>query len=67
VPVVSSATGAEFINDGTWDTCFVLEDFSGPLYDAIHCSEQRLVYCILHQNVGKLCDFIFTYKLLTVL
>jgi hypothetical protein len=51
VPVVSSTTGAEFINDGSWDTVFVLEDFSGPVYDAIHRSEQRLVHCILHQYV----------------
>lgn len=43
VPVVSSATGAEFINDGSWDTVFVLEEFSGPVYDAIHRSEQRIL------------------------
>ena len=43
VPVVLSATGAEFINDGSWDTVFVLEEFSGPVYDAIHRSEQRFV------------------------
>jgi hypothetical protein len=49
VPVVSSTTGAEFINDGSWDTVFVLEDFNGPVYDAIHRSEQRLVHYIFHQ------------------
>lgn len=43
VPVVLSATGAEFINDGSWDTVFVLEEFSGPIYDAIHRSEQRIL------------------------
>lgn len=43
VPVVLSATGAEFINDGSWDTVFVLEEFSGPVYDAIHRSEQRIL------------------------
>jgi hypothetical protein len=50
VPVVLSETGAEFINDGSWDTIFVLEEFSGPVYDAIHHSEQRFVYCKLKVN-----------------
>ncbi|XP_069689585.1 protein ECT2 isoform X4 [Periplaneta americana] len=43
VPVVSSASGSEFINDGSWDTVFVLEDFVGPVYEAIHASEQRIL------------------------
>lgn len=43
VPVVLSATGEEFINDGSWDTVFVLEEFSGPVYDTIHRSEQRIL------------------------
>jgi hypothetical protein len=51
VPVVLSATGAEFINDGSWDTVFVLEEFSGPVFDAIHCSEQRFVYFKLQYYV----------------
>ncbi|KAJ9588187.1 hypothetical protein L9F63_018451, partial [Diploptera punctata] len=43
VPVVCSTNGSEFINDGSWDTVFVLEEFSGPIYDAIHRSEQRIL------------------------
>nr|CAD7443459.1 unnamed protein product [Timema bartmani] len=43
VPVVSSETGAEFLNDGSWDTVYVVGDFSGPVYEAIHRSEQRVL------------------------
>nr|CAD7262489.1 unnamed protein product [Timema shepardi] len=43
VPVVSSDTGAEFLNDGSWDTVYVVGDFSGPVYEAIHRSEQRVL------------------------
>ncbi|PSN46974.1 hypothetical protein C0J52_11128 [Blattella germanica] len=43
VPVVSCTNGSGFINDGSWDTVFVLDEFSGPIYDAIHRSEQRIL------------------------
>lgn len=35
VPVMTSETGAEFIDDDTWTTYFVLADFEGPIFDGI--------------------------------
>ncbi|XP_005186008.1 protein ECT2 isoform X3 [Musca domestica] len=43
VPVITSETGLELINDCDWRTYFVLNDFEGPVYEAIHKSKQ----CIL--------------------
>ncbi|XP_067014278.2 protein ECT2 [Anabrus simplex] len=43
VPVVISETGREFLNDGTCDTVFVVKNFSGPVFNAIHQSEMRIL------------------------
>ncbi|KAL9906287.1 protein ECT2 isoform X1 [Glossina fuscipes] len=43
VPVVTSETGLELINDYAWRTHFILKDFETALYSAIHKSKQ----CIL--------------------
>ncbi|KAK7866025.1 hypothetical protein R5R35_008539 [Gryllus longicercus] len=43
VPIVFSETGSEFLNDGSCDTIFVTREFGGPVFDAIHQSEQRIV------------------------
>ncbi|XP_061392978.1 protein ECT2 [Musca vetustissima] len=43
VPVITSETGLELINDYDWRTYFILNEFEGPVYEAIHKSKQ----CIL--------------------
>ncbi|XP_046807865.1 protein ECT2 isoform X1 [Lucilia cuprina] len=43
VPIITSETGLELINDCDWRTYFILNDFESPVYDAIHKSKQ----CIL--------------------
>ncbi|XP_013101165.1 protein ECT2 isoform X3 [Stomoxys calcitrans] len=43
VPVITSETGLELVNDYDWRTYFILNDFEGPVYEAIHKSKQ----CIL--------------------
>ncbi|KAM7359031.1 epithelial cell transforming 2 pebble isoform 2-T2 [Cochliomyia hominivorax] len=43
VPVITSETGLELINDYDWRTYFILNDFESPVYEAIHKSKQ----CIL--------------------
>ncbi|XP_065360753.1 protein ECT2 isoform X2 [Calliphora vicina] len=43
VPIITSETGLELINDYDWRTYFILNDFESPVYDAIHKSKQ----CIL--------------------
>ncbi|XP_075160430.1 epithelial cell transforming 2 pebble isoform X3 [Haematobia irritans] len=43
VPVITSETGLELINDCDWRTYFILNEFEGPVYEAIHKSKQ----CIL--------------------
>lgn len=43
IPVVESDSGNEFLNDGTCDTVFITNDFSGPVFEAIHRSEQRII------------------------
>uniref|UniRef100_A0A1B0B5F2 Uncharacterized protein n=1 Tax=Glossina palpalis gambiensis TaxID=67801 RepID=A0A1B0B5F2_9MUSC len=40
VPVVTSETGLELINDYAWRTHFILKDFETTLYSAIHKSKQ---------------------------
>lgn len=35
VPVMASETGAEFIEDDTWTTYFVLAEFEGTIFDGI--------------------------------
>lgn len=41
VPLVISETGAEFINDDSHLTYFVLADFEGPVYDKLYHSKQK--------------------------
>lgn len=41
VPVVTSETGSEFIEDNTWTTYFILNEFEGPLYEAIYKSKHK--------------------------
>nr|XP_036214948.1 protein ECT2 isoform X1 [Bactrocera oleae] len=43
VPVITSENGLDALNDYEWRTFFVLKDFEGPIYDAIHRNKQ----CIL--------------------
>ncbi|XP_049951647.1 protein ECT2 isoform X4 [Schistocerca serialis cubense] len=43
IPVVESDSGSEFLNDGTCDTVFITNDFSGSAFEAIHRSEQRIM------------------------
>uniref|UniRef100_A0A0K8VQ84 Protein ECT2 n=1 Tax=Bactrocera latifrons TaxID=174628 RepID=A0A0K8VQ84_BACLA len=43
VPVITSENGLDVLNDYAWRTFFVLKDFEGPIYDAIHRNKQ----CIL--------------------
>ncbi|XP_054086250.1 protein ECT2 isoform X2 [Zeugodacus cucurbitae] len=43
VPVITSENGLDVLNDYEWRTFFVLQDFEGPIYDAIHRNKQ----CIL--------------------
>ncbi|XP_036338298.1 protein ECT2 isoform X1 [Rhagoletis pomonella] len=43
VPVITSENGLDVLNDYEWRTYFVLKDFEGPIYDAIHKNKQ----CIL--------------------
>lgn len=40
VPIVTSETGLELVNDYDWRTYFVLRDFESPIYEAIHKSKQ---------------------------
>lgn len=41
VPVITSETGLEIINDYDWRTYFIVRDFESSLYEAIHKSKQR--------------------------
>uniref|UniRef100_A0A182U9F7 ECT2 BRCT0 domain-containing protein n=1 Tax=Anopheles melas TaxID=34690 RepID=A0A182U9F7_9DIPT len=43
LPIVTSDTGAEYIGDDdiSISTVFVLNDFEGPVYDAIYKAKQR--------------------------
>ncbi|TMW51769.1 hypothetical protein DOY81_003150 [Sarcophaga bullata] len=43
VPIITSETGLELINDYDWRTYFIINDFESPVYEAIHKSKQ----CIL--------------------
>lgn len=40
VPVITSETGLELINDYDWRTYFILSEFESPAYEAIHKSKQ---------------------------
>lgn len=41
IPVVESETGLELIVDNKWSTYFVLEEFEGPIYEAISKSKHK--------------------------
>ncbi|XP_035917198.1 protein ECT2 isoform X2 [Anopheles stephensi] len=44
LPIVTSDTGAEYIgDDDSISTVFVLNDFEGPVYDAIYKAKQRIL------------------------
>ncbi|XP_061500096.1 protein ECT2 isoform X5 [Anopheles gambiae] len=45
LPIVTSDTGAEYIGDDdiSISTVFVLNDFEGPVYDAIYKAKQRIL------------------------
>ena len=40
VPVITSETGLEIMNDDDWRTHFVLDSFEGSIFDTIHKSKQ---------------------------
>lgn len=41
VPVVTSETGKEFIEDSSWMTFFVMSEFEGPIFDNIYKSKSK--------------------------
>ena len=41
VPIVTSETGADIVEDSDWITYFVMHDFEGPVFDAIRKSKHR--------------------------
>lgn len=41
LPLVLSETGAEYVTDTSTVTYFVLNQFDGPVYDAIYRSKHR--------------------------
>ena len=41
LPIVTSATGSEYIADDSWITFFILREFEGPIYDAIYRSKHK--------------------------
>lgn len=43
VPVLKSETGLEYIEDTAYCTYFILKQFEGPEYDALHKSAHRSV------------------------
>ncbi|XP_028525283.1 protein ECT2 isoform X3 [Apis cerana] len=43
VPVLKSETGLEHIEDTTYCTYFILKEFEGPEYDALHKSAHRIL------------------------
>ncbi|XP_053689992.1 protein ECT2 [Sabethes cyaneus] len=43
VPIVLSETGTEYVSDHSFITYFVLNQFEGPLYDAIYRSKHRIL------------------------
>lgn len=44
VPVLKSETGVEYIEDTAYCTYFILKEFEGPEYDALHKSAHRYKY-----------------------
>lgn len=43
VPVITSETGEEFLTDTSWLTYFIMNDFEGPLFEAIQATGHRWV------------------------
>ncbi|XP_055911417.1 protein ECT2 isoform X3 [Eupeodes corollae] len=43
VPVLTSETGLEILTDNEWITYFVMKEFDGPIYEAIHKSKHRIM------------------------
>ncbi|XP_043677764.1 protein ECT2 isoform X3 [Vespula pensylvanica] len=43
VPVLKSETGVEYIEDTAYCTYFILKEFEGPEYDALHKSAHRIL------------------------
>ncbi|XP_015188032.1 PREDICTED: protein ECT2 isoform X5 [Polistes dominula] len=43
VPVLKSETGLEYIEDTAYCTYFILKEFEGPEYDALHKSAHRIL------------------------
>ncbi|XP_078038861.1 epithelial cell transforming 2 pebble isoform X3 [Augochlora pura] len=43
VPVLKSETGLEYVEDTTYCTYFILKQFEGPEYDALHKSAHRIL------------------------
>lgn len=41
VPVITSETGTEILEDESWITYFILSDFEGPMYEAIYKSKHK--------------------------
>lgn len=41
VPVITSGNGADFINDDTWTTYFILAEFEGSDFDKIYRSKVK--------------------------
>lgn len=41
VPVITSETGTEILEDESWITYFILNDFEGPMYEAIYKSKHK--------------------------
>lgn len=36
IPVLTSETGEELINDDNWNTYFILSEFEGPIFNTIY-------------------------------
>ncbi|XP_058828946.1 protein ECT2 isoform X3 [Topomyia yanbarensis] len=43
VPIVVSETGAEYVQDTSYVTYFILNQFEGPVYDTIYRSKHRIL------------------------
>ncbi|XP_055688265.1 protein ECT2 isoform X2 [Lutzomyia longipalpis] len=43
IPVITSETGSEYILDHDWVTYFVVNQFDGPMFEAIHKSKHRIL------------------------
>lgn len=43
VPVLTSETGLEILTDNEWTTYFVMKEFDGPIFEAIHKSKHRIM------------------------